>query len=269
MNDKTEDRGSGGASRPFFGSPVVTIIACQMIAGAIVFAGIGQLLQNITGTVPPFMALLVLQGVLAAVGGLFAGLSKWWIPVQAVLPAAAATSLRLQVPAYVWLILFVLVALVYWNSARGGVPLYLSNRRTWTELKAIVAGRKGMRFVDLGAGLGGTTLHLARSMPEASFVAIESAPIPFALAWIRAKMAGLKNLEVHYGDFWNAGLGEFDVAYAFLSPLPMAKLYEKVRSEMPAGGLFISNSFTVPDVEADEIRTLDDRRRTRLHIWRL
>jgi len=269
MNDSPPKGAGESASRSIFGSTLVTVIACQIIAGAVVFAGIGQFIQYLGTPLPPFTALLIVQGVLAAVGGAFSGLGKWWMPVQAVLPLAAASSLSLQVPAYLWLILFALVALVYWNSARGGVPLYLSNRRTWAALADLLAGREGMRFVDLGAGLGGTTVHLARAMPDASFVAIESAPIPFAVTWARSRMAGLRNLQVRYGDFWSADLGEFDTAYAFLSPLPMAKLYQKVRAEMPAGGLFISNSFPVPEAEADEIKILDDRRRTHLHIWRL
>jgi hypothetical protein len=37
-----------------------------------------------------------------------------------------------------------------------------------------------------------------------------------------------------------------NVVYAFLSPAPMAALWEKVRQEMPPGSLFISNSFAVP-----------------------
>jgi hypothetical protein len=63
-------------------------------------------------------------------------------------------------------------------------------------------------------------------------------------------------------------LSRYDVAYAFLSPQPMPRLYEKVVAEMKPDTLFISNSFVVPDNPADEIAEVDDARETKLHLWR-
>ena len=77
------------------------------------------------------------------------------------------------------------------------------------------------------------------------------------------------NSEIRFLNFWNLDLAPFDVVYGFLSPAPMTRLYDKAKAEMKPGSLFISNSFTVPSRAADQIVELDDRRRTRLHIWRM
>ncbi len=265
---KQENKLGDESKRSIFGSPTTTVIACQIISGALVFVIFGNVLGNI-GWKPTLMSLLVLQGILAAVAGLFLGLSRWWAPVQVLIPATAAWALRTEVPAWVWLLLFVATLLVYWNSARGGVPLYLSNRTTWRALSGLLPKQKGIKFIDLGGGLGGTTLYLARTNPDVEFYAVETAPIPYAVLWFRGKLSGLKNLHVGFGDFWHLNFTDYDVLYAFLSPVPMPKLYDKARAEMKTGAVLVSNSFDVPGHEADEIIELDDKRSTRLHIWRV
>jgi hypothetical protein len=54
-----------------------------------------------------------------------------------------------------------------------------------------------------------------------------------------------------------AKLGDYDVVYAFLSPAPMPRLWEKVQAEMQPGNLFISNSFPVPGATPDRIIEVD------------
>ena len=101
-----------------------------------------------------------------------------------------------------------------------------------------------------------------------TFVGIESAPLPFALAWLRRLLTSTRNLELKYGDFWKEDLSTYDVAYAFLSPEPMPRLFEKAKADMKAETQLISNSFVVPDHPANEIVSVDDSRETKLHIWK-
>ena len=89
------------------------------------------------------------------------------------------------------------------------------------------------------------------------------------IAWFRIHLSRGKNIQLHFGNIWDMDLSKFDVVYAFLSPVPMAQLFLKVRSEMRHGSLFISNSFEVPDEKPTEILQIDDRRKTKLLIWRL
>jgi hypothetical protein len=61
----------------------------------------------------------------------------------------------------------------------------------------------------------------------------------------------------------------FDVVYAFLSPVPMPRLWAKACEEMKEGSLLISNSFEVPGVKPARVLQLDDARRTRLLIYKV
>ena len=241
-----------------------------MVAGAVVFGSAFGLAAG-TDIRPPLMALLALQGIGAAVLGTRIGLARWWIPIQFVLPSALAVAWLWQVPEWILLAAFVLLVLVFWNSARGGVPLYLSNPRTRAALAELLPKKQEteIRFADLGCGLGGPVLDLARRRPDGYFTGIESAPLPFALAWLRLRFAGLENVKLLFGDYRSHGLGEYDVVYAFLSPVPMPDLFDKAKHEMKSGSLLISNTFDVPGHRADEAVEVADRRQTCLYLWRL
>ena len=255
--------------RNFLKMPVVILFASQLLAGGFIYFAILPTLSSFNIAVPALPFMLAFQGALAAVLGYYMGLARWWALLQVVLPFAAFYSLYLQVPVWIWLVFFGVAFLVYRNSARSGVPLYLSNSTTWAALVDLLPQEQGIRVADLGGGLGGTALYLGKHRPDAEITSIESAPIPALISKIRKSLSRLDHVEMQMGDFWGEDLGKYRVVYAFLSPVPMKKLYEKVRAEMKPGSLFISNSFEVPDVEADETRELSDRRRTRLHIWRL
>lgn len=249
--------------------PVVVLFGAQFLAAIAIFFVIAPALASFNGTMPDLAVILAVQGALAAVVGMFLGLARWWGGVQIVLPFAAFYSVSLQVPAYVYLLLFALCVLVFWNSARDGIPLFLSNATTWSGLLKLLPANEGIRVIDLGGGVGGTALFLAKSRPDAHILSMESAPIPAAISRLRGKMAALNNLEMRTADFWKENLAAYQVVYAFLSPAPMERLYNKVRAEMTPGSLFVSNSFEVPGNPADEVVELNDSRQTKLHLYKI
>jgi len=239
--------------------PVLRALLAQLIAlSAIQFAA-----TLLPGNI---WIILLCQGALAAILGRLFGLANWWLPLNLLLPLAVVLMLAAALPPWLYLLGFVLLWLVQWNSAAERVPLYLSNRPTWQALDALLP-QGPVRMIDLGSGLAGTLLYLARRHPESHFIGVESAPLPFALGWLRGKLAGSPNLQLHYGSIWDVDLSEYDVIYAFLSPAPMARLEQKLSSEQHPGSLFISNSFPLPNMAADRIETLSDRRQTRLYLF--
>lgn len=246
--------------------PVIGIFLSQAIALAIVFVGGRFLVEAGWLDGIPLLGLLGISGALAAAIGWPIGLRQGWLILQASLPLAFNQAMQLAVPAWIYLASFAVLLLVFRNSAFGRVPLYLTNRRTHAALAASLPAGP-LTFVDLGCGLGGVVLSLGRARPEARFLGIESAPLPFAASWLRRSLFGPPNVAVTYGNFWNRSLESFDVVYCFLSPVPMAALYRKARSEMKPGSLLISNSFVVPEVPADRVVEVDDGRRTRLNVW--
>lgn len=110
-------------------SPLVIALLAQLLAAALVFGAAVAMVAVAEVRFPP-LALLALQGAVAALLGARFGLAKWWIPLHIALPPAAAAAMTLPVPAWVYLAFFLVLLLVFWNAARDRVPLYLSNRLT-------------------------------------------------------------------------------------------------------------------------------------------
>jgi len=260
----TQNRGAPG----WAGTPLARVLLTQAIGAAIAFAA-AFALSAWAGASLPLFAVLVATGVIAAWLGGKMRLARWWIPVQMNLgPAAALVSLA-AVPPWLFLAAFILLGLVYWNSARNRVPLYLTNRTTFDAIAQLIPATLGARFLDVGHGIGGILIYLAPRCAGVQLTGIESAPLPFMLSWLRAPLNKYPNLTLRYGDFWKLDFGDYDMVYAFLSPEPMPALYDKVRREMKPGTMFVSNSFAVPGVPPDKTIVLDDRRKTKLHIWKI
>ena len=98
-------------------------------------------------------------------------------------------------------------------------------------------------------------MPLADHFPDSHFTGVEHAP----LAWLvgRYFCIGRPNIHWRWEDMWQVKLDDFDVVYAFLSPVPMPRLWEKIQAEMQPGSLFISNSFPVPGAAPDRIIDVD------------
>ena len=208
-----------------------------------------------------------------AIGGiaaLFATISRqpwWWRLMHALFAPLAWSVSRLAIDPGWFLLLFVLLLLVYRGALTGQVPLYFSNRPSAAAIAKLTADRHDLRFLDLGAGIGSVLIPLASERPEAHFSGVENAPATWLIGRLRS--AGLANCDWRWGDIWQTDLSGHNVVYAFLSPAPMAALWEKVQKEMPPGSLFVSNSFPVPDVAATRIIDVDDARQTRLYCYRV
>jgi hypothetical protein len=196
-----------------------------------------------------------------AIGGvalIFATISRqpwWWRVIHAGFMPLVWLTHSLAIDPMWFLAAFILLLLVYRGALSGQVPLYLSNKETVAALAELLAERGDSRFLDLGAGLGSTTVPLAGDFPDSHFTGYENAP----LTWLVGRFfsLGQPNIRWRWDDLWQAKLGDYDVVYAFLSPAPMAKLWAKVEAEMAPGSLFISNSFPVPGVVPTQVIEVD------------
>jgi hypothetical protein len=157
--------------------------------------------------------------------------------------------------------------LVYRGALTSRVPLYLSSREAARALAGLLADRPAGKFIDLGAGTGGVVCALAAMREDLDISGVENSPLPWGIGFLRAACS--RNCRWIFGSLWEVPLAEYDVAYAFLSPAPMRRLWLKVKDEMRSGSLFVSNSFSVPDIEATTEIDVDDARGTRLYCYRL
>ena len=248
--------------------PAAKALLAQLAAGVICF-GLALLVNRSAEFNIGLPFVLVLQGLLAALITHRLGLPKWWLPIQLLLPAAIAGAMLLEIPSWVFLAAFFVVWMIFSNASGEGVPLYLSNRKTWGTLVELLPEKPGSRCIDLGSGLGGTTLYLAKARPDLVFDAIETAPVPFALSWLRFRLSAPSNCTVRYANIWKTDLSGYDWVYCFLSPQPMPRLYAKLLDELKPGTRLVSNSFDVPDSPASEVVEVNDSRNTRLLIWQI
>jgi SAM-dependent methyltransferase len=208
-----------------------------------------------------------LEGVGAAVLGAAAGLPLWWLPINLVFAPAAQALLAWQIPATVYLAAFCLLFALNVAAWRHRVPLFLSSARAAAALAAWLPPRAGFRLLDLGCGTGSLLANLATLRPDGDYHGIETAPLSFALSWWRTRARAA--VRVTWGDFWTTDLARYDVVYAYLSPQPMARLWQKARREMKPGSLLVSNSFAIPGVAPDHTVAVNDRMRSTLLVWRI
>ena len=213
---------------------------------------------------PPLVWVL-LQAVLAVFLSRGFGLEPRWILLQAVLPFLVWLLWGAPVPAWVYLALFLGLTLVFGGGMLTRVPLYHASRDAWGRLAELVPDEPGLRFVDLGCGFGGPVAHLARVRPDGHFLGVETSPFSWLVAWLRCLPR--RNASIRLGSLWRVDLGAFDVAYAFLSPVPMPALWAKARREMKPGSTFISHSFEVPGQTPGRTVPVAGRPGARLMVW--
>jgi SAM-dependent methyltransferase len=192
--------------------------------------------------------------VIGGVALLFATKARqpwWWRLIHAGFMPLVWLTYRLAIDPGWFLLTFILLLLVYRGALSGQIPLYLSNRQTVAVLDQLIVSKNAESILDLGAGLGSTLIPLADAWPERQFTGVENAPA----TWLLSRLLGIgrPNLKLAWGDLWSAPLAGYDLVYAFLSPEPMARLWQKAQTEMRPGSLFVSNSFPVPDVAPDEL----------------
>lgn len=191
----------------------------------------------------------------------------WWLPIHLLFIPTVLLGLSWQVPAWLYLLILLLLTLLFWGTVKGDVPLFLSSSAVSDTLIEIVQSEGAQTFVDIGAGLATVVVPLAKARQDMAVVALERAPLPWLLATWRCR--NLTNVRVGRSSFWEQDLREFDVVFAFLSPLVMTKIGEKIRREMRAGCLFVSSSFPIPNSEPESVFELNDRRKTKLYCYRI
>jgi SAM-dependent methyltransferase len=248
--------------------PSVVALLIQLLAFPLAVAAYGW---SFTGLGPEAAAWAAagVQGAAAAIGSRWAGQARWWHGIHLFFPLAVLAGLRLEIAPGWYLASFVLLAGIYWSVHRSQVPLYLSSRKAVDAVGRVLPDKPGMRFLDAGCGTGGLLLELARRHPEDRFTGVEIAPLPLLVARARRLLAKRLNVEINARSMWNKDLGQYDVVYAYLSPVPMERFWLKAKSEMRPGSLFISNSFEVPGVPAHETVELHDMNGSTLHLWRM
>ncbi|MDB5800141.1 MAG: methyltransferase type 12 [Rhodocyclales bacterium] len=213
------------------------------------------------------LALAVLQGAMAAFFAAGLRSARWWTAIHLAFMPCVVLASGSGLPAWIYLVAFALFALVYWSSFRTQVPLFLSNKLTVHRLTAWLPDNQPLKVLDIGSGTGSLVQRMARLRPDWRIYGIETAPAPY---WLSRRLCrDLPNTQLTRGDFWQSSLREFDVVYAFLSPVPMPALWAKALREMRPGCWLVSNSFEIARTTPASIVSVGDKRGTRLFCYRI
>jgi hypothetical protein len=186
----------------------------------------------------------LIQGALALVLSFLRRLAPWWLAIQLLFPLALMGATGLRLPPSLFLAGFLILLLIYWSTFRTQVPYYPSGRRAWDAVAAVLPQGRPVYLVDIGSGLGGLVLDLARRRPESSFAGIELAPLPWLVSRLRAPFAG-GNARFVRGDYERLDFADYDVVFAYLSPAAMEALWRKASAEMRPGTLLLSYEFVI------------------------
>lgn len=218
------------------------------------------------------LAFAMLCGVIAATLSYFAGLARWWLPIQLLFAPALVLMLKLNISPSAYLAAFLLMLLVYWSTFRSQVPLYLSSKKVWQTLEELLPSareNKNFTFMDIGSGIGGVLTHLAVVRPDGIYFGVENAPLPCLISWLRIKLGNYANCRVLWRNLWACDFSNYDIVFAYLSPVPMDQLWHKLKKEMRPGTLFVSNSFSILQYPPQYSITLDDLQHSTLYIWHM
>ncbi|MFH1818121.1 MAG: class I SAM-dependent methyltransferase [Pseudomonadota bacterium] len=208
-----------------------------------------------------------------AQGGIAALLSRtwrqpaWWPPLHLGFLPAVLLARQTDLPAWIYLSLFVLLVLFYWSTFRTRVPLYLSGRAAWQPLASLLP-QTPFSFIDLGSGLGGVPFYLEAKFPHGHFYGTEIAPAPWLISRVRARLKGSR-VNFMRDDYARLDLSRFDVVFAFLSPAAMPGLWQQVQGQMRPGTLFISLAFPVQGRPPDHMVAGDAGPRHTLYAWQM
>lgn len=249
--------------------PLSKALLSQIAAMALVLA----LLALGTFGHPPSLAIAVAaQACFAPIVARALRSDRWWLWIHALFPVTVALANSLQIHSGWYLAAFLLFVLVFGPTVRSRVPLFLSSEKTIETVSEFIAQEVFVRqpqakILDFGSGTGGMPIGLARRHPEQQFDGIEAAWLPYLRSRIQA--AGISNVRLMRGSFWDLDLSPYAVVYAFLSTEPMPRLWQKACREMQPGAALISNSFRVPGVEPSQVLHVNDERETELLVYRI
>jgi SAM-dependent methyltransferase len=251
------------AFRRIRASPAVQALLIQFISFLPTLVSVFLLAR--AGVTVTYVHAALLQGAFAAALSWWRGLASWWRLIQFAFPLALLGGLALPLPPSLFLAGFVVLLLVFWSTFRTQVPYYPSGRGVWEEVARRLPPGRPLRVIDIGSGLGGLVLELARRRPESDIAGIELAPLPWLVSRIRAALSG-SGARFIRGDYEALDFGQFDAVFAYLSPAAMGALWRKASHQMRPGSMLLSYEFVITERDPD-ISILSAEGGPTLYIW--
>jgi SAM-dependent methyltransferase len=215
-------------------------------------AGLSLLLEQICSKYLPMtlpeLLFLIIQGLVAALLARALKLAIWWQWILFIFPLAIWLALKLDLTPSFLFGGFLIFVLMYWSVFLTQVPYYPSGQGACDIVAKLIDHQKQLKILEIGSGLGGFSIQLAKIHPNSTYMGIEIAPLPFLISLIRSKYQGSK-VSFKLGNYEKVDFAHFDLVFAYLSPAAMPKLYEQCKAQMKPGSVLVSHEFNVPGVK--------------------
>jgi Methyltransferase domain len=169
----------------------------------------------------------------------------------------------------IWLIipLSILFSIVYW-SVRNGISPTPSTSKQTKAILAVIPTQAKCTVYDLGSGWGNLAISIGRAFPDCHIIGIENSPAPFIISKLFVALMRINNVEFRYCDFMNEPIVDASVIVCYLYPGGMLKVKEKLRSDVVADRMVISNTFAIPGWEAIEVLQTNDIFRSSIYVYK-
>ncbi|MBE0685881.1 MAG: 50S ribosomal protein L11 methyltransferase [Anaerolineaceae bacterium] len=147
-----------------------------------------------------------------------------------------------------YLPILLIVISLYWTRIVGG-PWVPSSMQVVYRMLDMAGVKPNDTVYDLGCG-DGRVLVAAAKRYHARAVGIEIDPIRYLWCQILISLLGLrKQVQIIFGNLFNADLSEADVVVCYLMPDALSKLETKLKTELEPGKRIVSNKFSFPTLE--------------------
>ncbi|MBC3874976.1 class I SAM-dependent methyltransferase [Undibacterium flavidum] len=200
--------------------------------------------------------LLFFHACLAAFAAFILKFDWWWWLIQFSFPLLAYFLSAFNISPYVYFLVLIIFSALFWSTYRTQVPYYPSRSQLLEPILELIVHQKNLKLVDIGSGMGGLLINLSARRIDGEFFGVEIAPLPWLVSVVRSVLAKSK-VRFKFGDFYRLNFSDFDVVFCYLSPAAMPSVWEKVKTEMRPGTLFLSYEFIVPNITPDISMEID------------
>jgi hypothetical protein len=249
-----------------FFPPAIQALLMQVVS-LLLCLSLSFFLRGGLSSPPSVFFYVIVQAAIAAFFAFIAKMDWWWRFIQFFFPVFIWGFLLAGIPSYYYLAGFVILALLFWSTFRTQVPYYPSKGALLPVVLELLPKKESIKFVDIGSGLGGLLLRLSRVRTESNFIGIEIAPLPWIISYFRSLILRSK-VQFFLGNYEEMDFVDYDVVFAYLSPVVMPGLWAKVKSEMRPGSMLLSYEFIIPGVEPDLCLNIAENDPF-LYVWRI
>lgn len=212
------------------------------------------------------LSLVMMQAISAVVLCILANMAVWWRWIHGLLPLTMFVMSMLSIPNEVYLIGFLISFSIFWTTFRSQVPFFPSRPMVREKVAALIPDNQSCRMIDIGSGLGDLSMHIAKAKKHSQVEGIEIAPMPWLISVVRAWISK-SSAKFTLGNYHELDFANYDLVFAYLSPVAMPALWQKAKQDMQAGSLLVSYEFEIPN--ASPSFTIQNGSAPTIFVWEM